>query len=101
MRWRDLCGRIEFDELDLTFTDAATGPAMELSIEATYEGGVLKPLVALPLREHEKVRITITDDAQWRTSRVRASAGLIGWKGDAETLERIANDPEFGILESP
>jgi len=22
---------------------------------------------------------------------------LLGWKGDAETIERIALDPEFGI----
>ena len=27
--------------------------------------------------------------------------GLIRWTGDADTLERIACDPEFGILESP
>jgi predicted DNA-binding antitoxin AbrB/MazE fold protein len=74
---------------------------MELSIEATYEGGVLKPAVPLPLAEHEKVRVTISDDAEWRVSRVRATAGLMGWKGDAETIERIALDPEFGKREAP
>jgi len=74
---------------------------MSLTIEATYEGGVLKPLSPLPLKEHEKVRITIDAEAEWRASRVRATAGLLGWKGDAETIERIALDPEFDIHESP
>ena len=32
---------------------------MELSIEATYEDGVLKPAHPLPLGEHEKVQITV------------------------------------------
>jgi hypothetical protein len=26
---------------------------------------------------------------------------MVPWAGDAETLERLARDPEFGILESP
>jgi predicted DNA-binding antitoxin AbrB/MazE fold protein len=74
---------------------------MSLTIEATYEDGVLKPLSPLPLKEHEKVRITIDEDAEWRASRVRASYGLMGWKGDSETIQRLALDPEFDIQESP
>lgn len=68
-----------------------------LEIEAIYENGILKPTQLLPLEEHQKVRVTI----QVKTSRIRQSAGLIRWKGTAEELERIAIDPEFGILESP
>lgn len=68
-----------------------------LTVEATYENGVLKPLGSLPLKEHEKVRITIAPAADI----VEATAGILGWTGDAETLERLALDPEFGILESP
>ena len=34
-------------------------------------------------------------------SLARQTAGMVPWNGDAETLERIACDPEFGILESP
>jgi predicted DNA-binding antitoxin AbrB/MazE fold protein len=75
--------------------------AMELSIEATYENGVLKPAEPLPLAEHEKVRVTISQEAEWRVSRVRATYGLMGGKLDAEVIERIALDPEFGIEESP
>jgi len=66
-------------------------------VEAVYENGVLKPTQALPLAEHEKVEITVNT----ALSRVRATYGLLGWKGDAETVERIALDPEFGIEESP
>lgn len=74
---------------------------MPIIVEATYEDGVLKPSEPLPLREHQQVRITIEDQAAWRLSRVQATAGLLGWKGDAATVERFALDPEFDIHESP
>jgi predicted DNA-binding antitoxin AbrB/MazE fold protein len=64
---------------------------MSLSVEAVYENGVLKPVEPLPLKEHEQVRVTIQ---QGDTPLLRAY-GIIGWTGDAETLERIALDPEF------
>lgn len=70
---------------------------MELSIEATYEDGVLKPAVPLPLAEHERVRVVIRSAA----SRARQTAGMLHWSGDSETLRRLAEDPEFGIRESP
>ena len=70
---------------------------MTLTIEATYENGVLKPAGPLPLKEHEKVTLMI----QPAVSLARQTAGMIPWTGDAETLERIACDPEFSILESP
>jgi len=34
-------------------------------------------------------------------SRAKATSGMLGWTGDAATVERIALDPEFGIEESP
>ena len=70
---------------------------MTLTVEAIYEDGVLKPTQPLPLTEHEKVRITIEP----AMSVARQTAGMVPWFGDAELLERIAKDPEFGILESP
>jgi predicted DNA-binding antitoxin AbrB/MazE fold protein len=72
---------------------------MPITVEATYEDGVLKPSEPLPFSQHERVRITIDADAAWRAGRVRATAGLLGWKGDAETIERVALDPEFSIEE--
>jgi predicted DNA-binding antitoxin AbrB/MazE fold protein len=70
---------------------------MLTSFDAVYEDGVLKPTVPLPLNEHEKVRITVEP----KTSLARQTAGILPWTGDAETLRRLAEDPEFGISESP
>jgi predicted DNA-binding antitoxin AbrB/MazE fold protein len=67
-----------------------------LTIDAIYANGVLKPSQPLPLQENERVQVTIRTAVE----RVRATAGLIGWTGDAETVERIALDPEFGIEEA-
>jgi predicted DNA-binding antitoxin AbrB/MazE fold protein len=68
-----------------------------LTVEAVYENGVLKPAQPLPLKEHDKVSITIHP----AVSLARQTAGMVPWTGDIETLERLARDPEFGILESP
>ena len=70
---------------------------MPITIEAVYENGVLKPREPLALKEHEKVTVTI----QPAVSLARQTAGIVPWSGDAATLERIACDPEFGILDSP
>jgi predicted DNA-binding antitoxin AbrB/MazE fold protein len=70
---------------------------MSVTIEAIYEDGVLKPAQPLPLKERQQVRITIE---QGDTPLLRAY-GIIGWKGDATTLERIALDPEFLPEEAP
>lgn len=74
---------------------------MPIVVEATYEDGVLKPDRPLPLKERENVRVTVDEDAGWRVERVRATAGLVGWTGDAATVERVALDPELDIDESP
>ncbi len=70
---------------------------MMLTVEAIYENGVLKPAQPLPLKEHEKVQVTI----EGKTSPIMQAAGIMGWTGDAETLERIALDPEFLPEEAP
>ena len=70
---------------------------MPLTIEAIYENGVLKPVQPLPLKEHEKVRITIEPETSW----AERTAGMLHWTGDPELLRRIAEDDEFSILESP
>jgi predicted DNA-binding antitoxin AbrB/MazE fold protein len=67
---------------------------MAIVVEATYENGVLRPERPLPLEEHEKVQITV----HTAVSRVSATFGLLGWKGD---VRRVALDPEFGIEECP
>ena len=70
---------------------------MAISVEAVYEDGVLKPTQPLPLREHEKVRVTVESELSW----AERTAGLIPWTGDPEVLRRVAEDDEFSILESP
>ena len=69
---------------------------MAFTVEAVYENGVLKPAQPLPLEEHEKVHITVVK----RPSLAEQCYGMIGWKGDDATLERIALDPEFDPQES-
>jgi predicted DNA-binding antitoxin AbrB/MazE fold protein len=69
---------------------------MAINVDAIYEDGVLKPAKPLPLKEHEKVRVTI----QTEVSVAAQTAGMLKWLGDVQTLERLANDPEFGILGS-
>lgn len=70
---------------------------MAIVVDATYENGVLRPAEPLPLGEREKVRITIEPEVNW----VERTYGMLRWKGDPEILRRVAEDDEFGILESP
>jgi predicted DNA-binding antitoxin AbrB/MazE fold protein len=65
--------------------------AMSITIEAVYEAGVLKPAQPLPFQEHEKVRITVVP----ALSRMRRSAGLIGWTGSQEDADFVALSPEL------
>ena len=60
------------------------------SIEAIYEDGVLKPLLPLKLKEHEKVRIIIDE----KESVVRATSGMFSGLDD-EIIDEIALSPEF------
>lgn len=70
---------------------------MSLQLEATFEDGVLKFDAAPPLKDHERVTVTI----QPRTTRAEQSYGLIGWTGDPQVLRQIAESDECGIQESP
>lgn len=70
---------------------------MTITVEATYEDGVLKPLQPLPLDNHAKVQVTI----HTQVSRADQTAGLLRWTGDPADLRRLAEDDEFGIAESP
>lgn len=64
---------------------------MAITVEAVYEDGVLKPAQPLPFKEHERVRVAV----ETISSPILQAYGIMGWKGDAETLERIALDDEF------
>jgi len=75
---------------------------MSITVEAVYENGVLKPAQTLPFAEHEKVEIVVRlpADTEAALAAVRRRYGILGWTGDAETIQRIAVDPEFGAEES-
>lgn len=64
---------------------------MTLVVDPTYEDGVLKPSGPMPLKEHETVQLTVQSQA----SPILEAYGIMGWRGDAETLERFALASEF------
>lgn len=68
---------------------------MPITVEAVYENGVLKPAQPLPLREHEKVQVLVKQ----AVSRVRQTAGLLGWTGSQEDADFVAQSPELDPLE--
>jgi predicted DNA-binding antitoxin AbrB/MazE fold protein len=70
---------------------------MTITVEAVYENGVLKPTQPLPLKEQEKVRVTIQPATSW----VQETAGIIKWTGTPEELERFAEDPELDYPPPP
>jgi predicted DNA-binding antitoxin AbrB/MazE fold protein len=61
-----------------------------ITIEAIYENGILKLERPLPLQEHEKVQVTVVR----HLSLAEQCYGLIGWKGDADTFDRIVAETE-------
>ena len=70
---------------------------MPITVEATYENGSLKLAAPLPLKEHEKVQVTVHQ----HTSPLVQAYGMMGWTGTAEDLERLAMDSEFDPQEGP
>jgi predicted DNA-binding antitoxin AbrB/MazE fold protein len=68
-----------------------------LEIEAVYQNGILKLPRSLPLTEGQQVRITIHPPG----GVANRGYGILQSSLHPEELERIALDPEFGILESP
>ena len=70
---------------------------MSLTVEAVYEDGCLKLDQPLPLKEHERVRITLHTE----TSPLLQAYGIMGWTGSAELADHFALDPEFDPQEGP
>jgi predicted DNA-binding antitoxin AbrB/MazE fold protein len=70
---------------------------MIITIEATYENGILKLDRRLPLKEQERVCVTVHTEG----SPLLQAYGIMAWTADAGTLERVALDPEFLAEEAP
>lgn len=65
-------------------------------VEATYEDGKLVVDGQLPLRDRERVKVTIEPKGSW----VDRTYGMLGWTGDPEILRKAALDAELDPLES-
>jgi predicted DNA-binding antitoxin AbrB/MazE fold protein len=66
---------------------------MAITVEGTYENGVLRLDQPVSLKEHEKVRITIEPATNW----VQDTYGILAWTGDPEELRRLALSPVFDL----
>ena len=68
---------------------------MSVTIEATYENGVLVPVQPLDLADHERVRLTVE-----RSTGPSAVEAVRWWRGhriqiDPQRAQEIALSPEF------
>jgi predicted DNA-binding antitoxin AbrB/MazE fold protein len=63
---------------------------MAISIEATYENGVLKLSEPLPWKDGERVRVDISS----LDSPLLKAYGIMGFKGSAEEAEYLAMHPD-------
>jgi predicted DNA-binding antitoxin AbrB/MazE fold protein len=64
---------------------------MTLTVKAISENSVLKPAQPLPLKQHERIQLTVHAAG----NSVTETAGMVQWIGDHETLRRFAEDVEF------
>jgi predicted DNA-binding antitoxin AbrB/MazE fold protein len=64
---------------------------MTLTVEAIYENGVLRVTQPLPLREREKVQVTVLT----QPSLAQQTYGLLGWKGSAEAFDQLLTESEL------
>jgi predicted DNA-binding antitoxin AbrB/MazE fold protein len=62
---------------------------MPLTVEATYENGVLKLTQPLPLKEHQKVQVTVHTGPTW----AERTAGMMGGAGSIAAAEHFAMSP--------
>lgn len=64
---------------------------MPLTVEAGSENGVLKPKQPLPLKEQERVQVTV----EVPSLDLLQAQGLLGGTGTSEELAPYALDPRF------
>jgi predicted DNA-binding antitoxin AbrB/MazE fold protein len=61
---------------------------MAITVEAIYEDGVLKPAQPLPLKEHEKVTVTVEERQPTLAERIVARARAL----PPEVLDSLPDD---------
>ena len=64
---------------------------MSLEVQATYEGGVLRPDRPLPFQERQRVTVTVTSDGTSNSdgTSIHETAGLLAWTGKPEDLDYL------------
>jgi predicted DNA-binding antitoxin AbrB/MazE fold protein len=67
---------------------------MTKTLQAIYENGVLRPLEPLPLEEHQRVTVTVSDPAErWLDreymERVKKDAAALGPAPSLEEIRRV------------
>ncbi|HMC89730.1 MAG TPA: antitoxin family protein [Gemmataceae bacterium] len=74
---------------------------MTITVDAVYENGVLRPTEPLPLKELDRVQITIHDRAGVPPADKAAQRGygLLRWSGSLEDLDHLIEDAENDPLE--
>jgi predicted DNA-binding antitoxin AbrB/MazE fold protein len=77
------------------FVPGETG--MAITVEAVYENGVFKPKEPLPLKEHQRIKVTIHEVALPG----KQGYGLIRWTGSTEDLDYFIEDAANDPLERP
>ncbi len=70
---------------------------MNLTIEAVYENGVLKPKEPLPLAEHEQVTVTV-ESAMSLDRRAAAVAMLQRWQEEDAVLSQEETAANAAVL---
>jgi predicted DNA-binding antitoxin AbrB/MazE fold protein len=70
---------------------------MAITVEAVYENGVLKPAGSLPLKEHERVQITV----HRRLSKLADCYGMMDFQGTVAEADYFATDPELDYPPPP
>ena len=67
-----------------------------MTVEAVYENGVLKPVKPLPLKDQERVEITVRSGSNW----VSETAGMIKWTRGHDALRQLADDVDLDPQEN-
>jgi predicted DNA-binding antitoxin AbrB/MazE fold protein len=70
---------------------------MAMTIDATYENGVLHPDQPLPFNEKQRIRLTIHEPIV----AAKSGYGLIQWTGSVEDLDYLIDDAGNDPLEGP
>jgi predicted DNA-binding antitoxin AbrB/MazE fold protein len=68
---------------------------MPLTVEATYENGVIRLDEPLPLAEKQRIKVTIHEP----NLATQKGYGLIRWTGSLEDLDYLIDDVENDPLE--